>query len=180
MKPKILSFKEEKIMIFTNYFEKRKKEKQRILKIKTAKKILVGTVAGSLSGVIGGLLFSPKSGKDNRKDVSNTTKDLKNNVKEKTIEFKGVIDNKLSDTKENVIDAKSKIKQKSTKLKEAIDNKVTDTKENVTDAKVKISDYLNEKRGSKVIDDVATTDTQDEDVIDNVGQAEAAEKKPKK
>ncbi|MGK0466901.1 YtxH domain-containing protein [Clostridium sp.] len=136
-------------MIFTNYFEKRKKEKQRILKIKTAKKIFVGTVAGSLSGVIGGLLFSPKSGKDNRKDVSNTTKDLKNNVKEKTIEFKGVIDNRVSDTKENVTDAKSKI-----------------------------SDYLNEKRGSKVNDDEATTDT--EDVIEIVGQDEVAEKKSKK
>jgi gas vesicle protein len=169
-------------MIFTNYFEKRRKEKQRILKIKTAKKILVGTVAGSLSGLIGGLLVSPKSGKENRKDISNTTKDLTSNVKEKTIEFKGAIDNKVSDAKENVIDAKAKIKQKSTQLKEAIDNKVSDAKENATDAKVKISDYLNEKRGSKVVDDVivveATADT--EDVIDIVGQAEVAEKKSKK
>ena len=38
---RFLSLKEEKIMIFTNWFEKRKKEKQRKLKIKLQKKYLL-------------------------------------------------------------------------------------------------------------------------------------------
>ncbi|MCJ7690984.1 MAG: YtxH domain-containing protein, partial [Clostridiaceae bacterium] len=75
-------------MILTDYFKKRRKEKQRILRIKTAKNILVGTAAGSLSGLLGGLLFSPKSGKENRETIVNTSKDITNNVKEKSSEVK--------------------------------------------------------------------------------------------
>ena len=168
-------------MMLTDYFKKRKKEKQRILRIKTAKKVLVGTAAGSLSGLLGGLLFSPKSGKENREDIANSSKELTNNIKEKTIELKDAIDNKVTDTKGNVIDAKEKIKEKSTQLKETIGNKISDAKGNATDAKSKITDYLNEKRGSKVVpetnDVVAATDT--EDVIDIV-QADVTEKKAKK
>ncbi|MGH4118529.1 YtxH domain-containing protein [Clostridium sp.] len=169
-------------MILTDYFKKRKKEKQRILKIKTAKKVLVGTAAGSLSGLLGGLLFSPKSGKENRKAIVNTSKDITNNVKEKSIELKESIDNKVSDTKDNVIDAKSKIKEKSAQLKETIDNKVSGAKENVTDAKVKISEYLNEKRGSKVANETndVVNATDSEDAIDIVVQADLTEKKAKK
>ncbi|MCB2293964.1 YtxH domain-containing protein [Clostridium algoriphilum] len=107
-------------MKFLNLFEKQKKAIQRKSKIKTAKKVLFGTAAGSLSGLLGGLLFSPKSGKETREDIVSSSKDLTNNIKEKT-----------------------------TELKETIDNKVTDVKESVTDAKVKISEYLNEKKPSK-------------------------------
>jgi gas vesicle protein len=108
-------------MIFSKLYEKQKKEKQRKLKIQTAKKVFVGTVAGSLSGLLGGLLFSPKSGKETREDIASTSKDITNNIKSKTAE-----------------------------LKETIDNKVSETKDNVADAKMKISEYLNEKKTSKV------------------------------
>ncbi|MCJ7688002.1 MAG: YtxH domain-containing protein, partial [Clostridiaceae bacterium] len=144
--------------------------------------ILVGTAAGSLSGLLGGLLFSPKSGKENRETIVNTSKDITNNVKEKSIELKEAIDNKVSDTKDNVIDAKDKIKQKSSHLKENLDNKVSGVKENATDAKVKISEYLNEKRGTKVVsetnDVVAAKDS--EDVVDLDVQTDLTEKKAKK
>jgi len=109
-------------MMFSSWFEKRKKEIQRKSKIKTAKKVIFGAAAGSLSGLIGGLLFSPKSGKETRKDIVNSSKELKNNIKGKT-----------------------------TELKETIDNKVTDAKDSITDAKAKISEYLNEKKSSNVI-----------------------------
>lgn len=169
-------------MIFTSYFKKRKKEKERKLRIATAKKILVGTAAGSLSGLLGGLLFSPKSGKENREAIANSSKELTHNIKEKTTELKETIDNKVSDAKDNVLDAKAKIKQKSTQLKETIDNKVSDAKNNVSDAKVKISEYLNEKNGSKVgpetIEIITVTDT--EDVIDIVGQTDHIETGTKK
>jgi len=122
-------------MIFTKWFEKRKKAIEKKSKIKTVKKVLVGTVAGSFSGILGGLLFSPKSGKENREDIVNTSKEIKNNIKEKT-----------------------------TEIKETIDNKVADAKESVTDAKVKIYEYLNEKKPSKIIIEVKDNLSLDEEV----------------
>ena len=135
------------------FYEKKKKEKQRRLKIQTAKKILIGTVAGSLSGLVGGLLFSPKSGKETREDIGNVSKDISNNIKHKTEELKETIDNKVSTVKDNATDAKMKIKQKSEEIKENIDDKVTDVKDGVAEAKLKISEYLNEKKASRAISD---------------------------
>ena len=169
-------------MILTKWYENRKKEKQRKLKIEAAKKILIGTAAGSVSGILGGLLLSPKSGKENREDIANTSKELTNNIKEKTIELKETINDKVSDAKVNVTDAKVKIKQKSVELKEAINNKVSDAKDNVLDAKVKVSQYLNEKKTSKAVfeinDAVAATENEVLDTI--VGQADKLEKDIKK
>ncbi len=166
-----LYLEEEKFMIFSNWYKKQKKEKQRKLRIKTAKKILIGTAAGSLSGLLGGLLFSPKSGKETRADIASSSKELK-----------GTIDNKVSDAKGSVTDAKVKIKQKSAELKESINSKVSDAKDSVADAKVKVSEYLNEKKTSKVIsetkDDMAITDNEELDTI--VGQPVIVEKETKK
>jgi len=163
-------------MILTKWYDKRKKEKQRKLKIQTAKKILIGTAAGSVSGLLGGILFSPKSGKETREDIASSSKELTNNIKGKTIEMKQTIDNKVSDAKENVTDAKVKIKQKSIELKEAMNNKVSDAKNNVIDAKVKVSQYLNEKKTSKAINDVVAA-TNNEDLDEIVGQVEVEIKK---
>ncbi|MBZ9688732.1 YtxH domain-containing protein [Clostridium estertheticum] len=162
-------------MILTKWYEKRKKEKQRKLKIQTAKKILIGTAAGSVSGLLGGLLFSPKSGKETRKDIANSSKEITNNIKEKTIELKENIN-------DNVTDAKVKIKQKSADLKEALNNKVSDAKDNVIDAKVKVSQYLNEKKTSKAIFETvdAVAETANEAVDNILGQTESIEKDSKK
>ena len=122
-------------MIFSSWFKNRKKEIQRKSKIKTAKKIFFGTAAGSLGGLLGGLLFSPKSGKETRNDIAKSSKDITNNIKEKT-----------------------------TEIKETIDNKVADAKESVTDAKVKIYEYLNEKKPSKVIIEAKDNLSLDEEV----------------
>ena len=169
-------------MILTKWYEKRKKEKQRKLKIQAAKKILIGTAAGSVSGILGGLLFSPKSGKENREAIANSSKELTNNIKEKTIELKETINDKVSDAKENVTDAKVKIKQKSTELKEVINNKVADAKDNVIDAKSKVSQYLNEKKTSKaVFKKVDAIEDAAAEVVDNIlEKTEAVEKEIKK
>ncbi|MBU3073374.1 YtxH domain-containing protein [Clostridium estertheticum] len=141
-------------MMFSNWFKNRKKEIQRKEKIRTAKKVIFGAAAGSLSGIIGGLLFSPKSGKETRKDIANSSKELKNNIKEKSTVLKGHIDNKVSDAKDGLIDAKAKI-----------------------------SEYLNEKKAisqdtvSEVIDE--TKDTV-EDISAIIGQADVSDKKSKK
>ncbi|GCD11124.1 YtxH domain-containing protein [Clostridium tagluense] len=161
-------------MILTKWYEKKKKEKQRKLRIQTAKKILIGTAAGSVSGLLGGLLFSPKSGKENREDIASSTKEITNNIKEKTIELKGTIN-------DNVTDAKVKIKQKSTELKDAINNKVCDAKDNVTDAKVKVSQYLNEKKTANAVFETADklTSTDNEDLNSILGQTDLVEKDTK-
>ena len=159
-------------MIFSRLYEKRKKEKQRKLKIQTAKKVLVGTVAGSLSGLLGGLLFSPKSGKETREDIANTSKDITNNIKNKTAELKETMDTKVSEVKDNAADAKTKIKQKTAELKETIDNKVSEAKDSVTDAKVKISEYLNEKKASKTNCETVVVTIDSEDLASVLEQAD--------
>ncbi|MBZ9608947.1 YtxH domain-containing protein [Clostridium estertheticum] len=158
-------------MIFSNWYKKQKKEKERKLRIKAAKKILIGTAAGSLSGLLGGLLFSPKSGKETREDIAHSSKELTR-----------TINNKVSDAKDSVTDAKIKIKQKSADLKESLNSKVSDAKDSVTDAKVKVSQYLNEKKTSKVIsktkDDMTITDNEGLDTV--VGQPVIVENEIKK
>ncbi|MGH4051463.1 MAG: YtxH domain-containing protein [Clostridium sp.] len=132
-------------MIFSSWFKNRKKELQRKSKIKTAKRVIFSTAAGSLGGLIGGLLFSPKSGKENRKDIIDSSNDIKNNIKGKTVELKGTID-----------------------------NKVTSAKDSVADAKVKISEYLNEKKPSKDTlseeEIVETKDSLTDDSSDKIAQ----------
>ncbi|MCB2289560.1 YtxH domain-containing protein [Clostridium sp. CS001] len=134
-------------MILSKLYEKKRKEKLRKLKIQTAKKIFVGTVAGSLSGLLGGLLFSPKSGKETREDIASTSKDITNNIKSKTAEIKGTIDNKVSETKNNV-----------------------------SDAKTKISEYLNDKKASKTICESSDTTINNEDLASILVEAEIEKK----
>ena len=141
-------------MMFSNWFKARKKEIQRKEKIRTAKKVIFGAAAGSLSGIIGGLLFSPKSGKETRKDIANSSKELKNNIKEKSIVLKGTIDNKVSDAKDGIIDAKAKI-----------------------------SEYLNEKKVTtqdKASDVITETKDTIEDISEIIEQADVSDKKNKK
>ena len=135
------------------FYEKRKKEKLRKLKIQTAKKILMGTAAGSLGGLVGGLLLSPKSGKETREDIGNVSKDISNNIKHKTEELKETIDYKVSAVKDTATDTKMRIKQKTEQIRENIDTKVSDVKDSASEAKIKISEYLNEKKISKAITD---------------------------
>ena len=135
-------------MIFSNWFEKRKKEILRKSKIKTAKKVIFGTAAGSLGGLLGGLLFSPKSGKETRKDIADTSKVLKNNIVDTSKELK------------------NNIKEKTIEIKETIDNKVVTAKDSVADAKVKISEYLNDKKPSKVTSEIKDTDVEELTPID--------------
>lgn len=134
-------------MILSKLYEKKRKEKLRKLRIQTAKKVFVGTVAGSLSGLLGGLLFSPKSGKETREDIASTSKDITNNIKSKTAE-----------------------------LKETIDNKVSETKNNVVDAKIKISEYLNDKKTSKTTCESLDATTNNEDLASILVQADIEKK----
>jgi gas vesicle protein len=171
-------------MMFLKLYEKKKKEKQRKLKIKNAKKILVGAAAGSISGLLGGLLFSPKSGKENREQIVTSSKEVTDNIKQKTTEMKETVDNKVIDVKDSAKDAKIKIKQKTADLKETIENKASDVKDSATDAKVKIGEYLNEKKTSKVVFEIKDIDNEDssktDDLAPTVGQTDIVDEKIKK
>lgn len=96
-------------MIIREMLENKKKEKARREKIKAVKRVAAGTVAGIAAGAVSGVLLAPKSGKETREDLTKTAKDLGENVKTKTVEIKGTVENKVTETKNNAVEAKDKI-----------------------------------------------------------------------
>ena len=89
--------------------EKRMKEKQKKQTVKMVKKVAAGTVAGIAAGVVGGVLLAPKSGKETRDDIAKTAKDLSESAISMTVDMKETLENKVTETKSNVITAKEKI-----------------------------------------------------------------------
>ncbi|WP_055667282.1 YtxH domain-containing protein [Desnuesiella massiliensis] len=107
-------------MSLKSILEQRRLEKERKLKIRTAKKVATGAAAGILAGIAGGLLFAPKSGKETREDISNKAKEVNDSIKTKADE-----------------------------AKKALEEKTEEVKTNYQEAKEKIVTYLNEKKGKK-------------------------------
>lgn len=64
-------------MNLKNLFPKKKSSKKQ-----TAKNVAIGAGIGTAVGVTAGVLLAPKSGKETRADISNTTKKTLENVKE--------------------------------------------------------------------------------------------------
>jgi len=89
--------------------ENKKKQKARREKVKAVKRVAAGAAAGIAAGAVGGVLLAPKSGKETREDIAKTAKDLGENVKTKTVEIKGTVENKVAHTKNNAVEAKDKI-----------------------------------------------------------------------
>lgn len=63
-------------MNFKNLLKKKSSKKE------TAKNVAIGAGIGTAVGVAAGVLLAPKSGKETREDISNTTKKTLENVKE--------------------------------------------------------------------------------------------------
>jgi gas vesicle protein len=97
-------------MNLKNLFPKKKSSKKQ-----TAKNVAIGAGIGTAVGVTAGVLLAPKSGKETREDISNTTKKTLENVKE------GL----------NV--AKEKIEDMVKKDKSCCDDAVANSDENVSD-----------------------------------------------
>ncbi|QNU68258.1 YtxH domain-containing protein [Ruminiclostridium herbifermentans] len=64
-------------MNLKDLFQKRKSSKKQ-----TAKNVAIGAGIGTAVGVAAGVLLAPKSGKETREDIANTTKKTLENVKE--------------------------------------------------------------------------------------------------
>lgn len=96
--------------------EEKKKARARKERIRNIKKVAVGTTLGIAAGITGGILLAPNSGKETRDELAKTAKKLGEHVEEiggtiksKTVELKGTLDDKMTNTKYNVSEAKEKI-----------------------------------------------------------------------
>jgi gas vesicle protein len=61
----------------------------------TTGKVTVGILAGALAGAILGILFAPDKGTETRRKISQSSKDMTNDVKEKITDFIGTVKDKL-------------------------------------------------------------------------------------
>ncbi len=73
--------------------------KKKSTKKQTAKNVAIGAGIGTAVGVAAGVLLAPKSGKETRDDISNTTKKTLENVKEGLNVAKGKIEDMVKKEK---------------------------------------------------------------------------------
>lgn len=64
---------------FSKINRRKRKAKARAERNKKAKVAVTGAAVGTLAGVLGGLLFAPKSGKETRNDIKEGSKRLLKN-----------------------------------------------------------------------------------------------------
>ncbi len=91
--------------------EEKKKAKLRAEKTKKAKATAVGAFTGAIAGILGGILFAPKSGKETRERIAETSKKATEQVKETAVQVKNQVKTKALEGKENIVEAKSRIQQ---------------------------------------------------------------------
>lgn len=99
------------IMGLLKIFEEKKKAKLRAEKAKKMKATALGAVSGTIAGILGGILFAPKSGKETRGQIVETSKKATEQVKETAINVKDQVKNTAIAGKENLVEAKSRIQQ---------------------------------------------------------------------
>lgn len=104
---------------------KNKKEKTKKEINKKTKNIAVGATLGILAGIAGGILFAPKSGKETRESLKESTNSLTITAKDKTVEVKNKISTYLKEKKEEKarLAAAIEIENKTTTIDD-IDDKI--------------------------------------------------------
>lgn len=98
-------------MSLSRLIEEKRKAKARAERNKKAKVAVTGAAIGTLAGVLGGVLFAPKSGKETRNDIKEGSKVAVQKLNDKTVELKGNLNTQVTKGKENISEAKSKIKE---------------------------------------------------------------------
>lgn len=98
-------------MSLSRLIEEKRKSKARAERNKKAKVAVTGAAIGTLAGILGGVLFAPKSGKETRNDIKEGSKIAAQKLNDKTVELKGNLNTQVTKGKENISEAKSKIKE---------------------------------------------------------------------
>lgn len=98
-------------MSLSRLIEEKRKAKARAERNKKAKVAVTGAAIGTLAGILGGVLFAPKSGKETRNDIKEGSKIAAQKLNDKTVELKGNLNTQVTKGKENISEAKSKIKE---------------------------------------------------------------------
>ena len=83
--------------------EQKKKAKNKKEMTKKTKNLAVGATVGILAGIAGGILFAPKSGKETRESLKESTSELTTTAKDKTIEVKSKISEYLKERKDQKV-----------------------------------------------------------------------------
>ncbi|MGG5460523.1 YtxH domain-containing protein [Clostridium sp. B9] len=125
-------------MSLSRLIEEKRKAKARVERNKKAKVAVTGAAVGTLAGVLGGLLFAPKSGKETRNDIKEGSKKAVQKINDKTVELKDNLNTQVVKGKDNICEAKSKIKEylaskKGTSNEEAVE-------ENLLEAPVEVAE----------------------------------------
>ena len=89
-------------MSLAKLIDEKRKAKARAERNKKAKVAVTGAAVGTLAGVLGGLLFAPKSGKETRNDIKEGSKKAAQKLNDKSVELKENLNTQV---------AKSKIKE---------------------------------------------------------------------
>lgn len=84
-------------MSIREYFENKKREAEKAKKREIVKKFGLGAVVGTMIGSVTGILFAPKSGKETRKDISDTAIKTGKHLKQKGNELKEVVSKKYDE-----------------------------------------------------------------------------------
>jgi len=97
----------------------------------SAKHILVGTISGIVAGAVVGLMLAPQSGEETRKQLADSTRDLKNKFSkwtEKSLEelddlqdvFKSEVAGVSDDIRERVLKLIKKVKRSANEVSEEV------------------------------------------------------------
>lgn len=135
-------------MSLSRLIEEKRKAKARVERNKKAKVAVTGVAVGTLAGVLGGLLFAPKSGKETRSDIKECSKKTVQTLNDKSVDLKENLNTQVSKGKENICEAKGKIKEylaskRNSKTEEAVE-------ENLLDAPVEaVDEVAAETEGTK-------------------------------
>lgn len=130
-------------MRLSQLLEEKRKAKKRQAMAKTAKTVGLTAIVGASVGAVGGILFAPKSGKETREDIKNSS-----------------------------IEANEKLKVKASEAKDKLNKKIKEGKENLSEANLKIKDYLKNKRNkSEEVENLEEISTTSEEKVEEKVEA---------
>lgn len=87
-------------MSLSKLIKAKKEAKKKKEKSNNQKNIAMGTTVGIFAGIAAGILLAPKSGKETRESLKESTNELSITAKDKTIEVKNKISKYLKEKKD--------------------------------------------------------------------------------